>query len=114
EAARQRVAARLFRLDRLFEQRFASRPLFFEDARRLVEARSVGTLRLGVADDALEPGVDDERGPAARTDDFEFGAEFRHDPVPHVRSGRSDRPDLTMILAMHHPRLARQPHAPDV
>src|SRR5213075_2380744 len=79
EALRQRVAAVLFRGEGLLEERLAAGGLFGEDLVRVVELRTVRGRRLDVANHALQIRVDHERGRTARTRDFEFRRDLRHD-----------------------------------
>ena len=70
--------ARLFRLDRLLEQRVAPPRLVREDARRFVQLGLVAALRRVVRDDATQVGVDDEQRVAAGTLQLDLALQLRH------------------------------------
>ena len=72
EALRERVAPRSLRLHRLLEQLIAAGFLVGQNPMGVVELRLAGSLGFLVPDDALEAGIDDERGVAAGTRHFVF------------------------------------------
>src|SRR5439155_3937841 len=82
EPLRQRVAAPLFRVDRLLEDRLAARRLLRENALRLGELRLVAAIRLLVGDDPAKIRVDDQRRLAARAHHLELRFQPCHQRFP--------------------------------
>src|SRR5688572_17142819 len=70
EPPRQRIAARLFRGERLLEQGLAPRRFRRQDPLGFAQLGLVRALVLAVRDDAAEIHVDDERGVTAGTRDL--------------------------------------------
>ena len=97
EPARERIAARLFGLHGLVEQRVTARFFVRENPMRVVELGFVGAFDFDVSDDAPQSVVDDERRLAAGTSDFVFGSECSHrDPPSCAAHARRAKPG-TMI-----------------
>src|SRR5262245_24364931 len=82
EPLRERVAARLFGVHRLLEDRLAARRLFREDPLRLAQLRLVAALRFLVPRNPPEVGVEKERGLTARARQLEFRFQLRHHFFP--------------------------------
>src|SRR5436190_3388127 len=78
EPLRQRVAARLFRFDRLLEDRLAPPLLLGQNPLCVAQLRLVAAIRLLVRHHPAEIRVNDERRLTAGADDFDLGFQARH------------------------------------
>src|SRR5207249_4133323 len=82
EPFRQRIHARLLRVDGLFEDGFAPRRLIGENPLRFAQLRFVAVLRFLVRDDASEVLVEDQRRLTAGTSQLELRMQFGHQRFP--------------------------------